>query len=173
MSAPGRRRLIVTGHTTEGAAVIVSDGAAPEMNFAGTAVRGGLLWGRDDVAIFPDDGSMPMPAATCPPPEGCRLSTLTIAAGATDSYHTFIARAMGDRAEREHPGFHKTPTLDFIVVLDGEFTLEVDHGVERVLRRGDCAVLNGVRHRWHNRGAGDATLVAVMLGARTLHGEHV
>jgi len=143
------------------------------MNLAGAAVRGGLLWGRDDVASFPDDGSIPKAGATCPPPRGRRLSTLTIAAGATDSYHAFVTRAIGDLAEPAHAGFHKTPTLDFIVVLDGELTLEVDRGMERVLRRGDCAVLNGVRHRWHNRGASDATLAAAMLGARTLHGEHL
>jgi mannose-6-phosphate isomerase-like protein (cupin superfamily) len=173
VNEPVRRCLIVTGHTSDGTAVIVSDGAAPQLNLAGAAVRGGLLWARDNLASFPDDGSMPNAEAILPPAEGCRFSTLTIAAGASDSYHTFVTRAMGNRAEHEHPGFHKTPTLDFIVVLDGEFTLEVDRGVERVLRRGDCAVLNGVRHRWHNRGADEATLIAVMLGTRTPHGEYV
>ena len=162
MNQPDSQRLIVTGHTSDGTAVIVSDDTAPQLNLAGAAVRGGVLWARDNLAAFPDDGSMPK-----------ATSLLTITAGATDSYHTFVTQAMGDLAEREHPGFHRTPPLDFIVVLDGEFTLEVDRGVERVLRRGDCAVLNGVRHRWHNRSADDATLVAVMLGARTLHGEHV
>ncbi len=173
MNAPDFRRLFVTGHTSDGAAAIVYDGTVPQLNLAGTAVRGGLLWARDDVASFPDDGSMPKVVTAVPPPGGCRFSTLTIAAGATDSYHMFVTRALGDLAAPEHPGFHRTPTLDFIVVLDGEFTLEVDRGVERVLRRGDCAVLNGVRHRWHNRGTEDATLVAVMLGAGTLHGENV
>jgi quercetin dioxygenase-like cupin family protein len=52
-----------------------------------------------------------------------------------------------------------------IIMLDGELTLELDDGAERVMRKGDSAVLNGVRHRWHNRGTSAATLAAVMLGA--------
>jgi hypothetical protein len=104
-------------------------------------------------------------AGPLPPPGGFRFSTLTIDAGATGDYHNFIVAALGAMAEPSNPGFHRTPTLDLITVLDGELTLEVDEGDERVLRKGDFAVLNGVRHRWHNRGATAATLAAVMIGA--------
>jgi mannose-6-phosphate isomerase-like protein (cupin superfamily) len=158
-------RLVVTGETAEGQAVIVSDNHVPEMHLMGGVVRARMLWGRDDVATLPDAGTQPSWQGGVPPPGGCRFSTLTIAAGATGDYHAFIVSAMEDMAEPQYPGFHKTPTIDFIVVVDGEITLEVDLGDERVLRKGDSAVLNGVRHRWHNRGTSDTTIVAVMLGA--------
>jgi quercetin dioxygenase-like cupin family protein len=90
---------------------------------------------------------------------------LTIGAGATSAYHTFIVSALGAKAEPSNPGFHRTPSLDFIVMLEGELVLEVDDNVERTLHKGDFAVLNGVRHRWHNRGPTAATLAAVVIGA--------
>jgi quercetin dioxygenase-like cupin family protein len=62
---------------------------------------------------------------------------------------------------------HSTPTLDFIYVARGEFALEVDRAEKRLLRAGDSALLNGVWHRWHNRGEVGATLVAGMIGAST------
>jgi mannose-6-phosphate isomerase-like protein (cupin superfamily) len=165
-------RLFVTGHDVDGRSIFVADSAAPEVPLAGTAVRAKFLWSRDDVAVFPDDGSQPKNTASMPPPGGCRFSMLTIAAGASGEYHAFIVQTLGVLADAAQPGFHKTPSLDCIVVLDGELTLEVDRD-ERVLRRGDSAVLNGVRHRWHNRSNDDATLAAVMIGARQPDGVRV
>jgi quercetin dioxygenase-like cupin family protein len=159
-------RLVVTGHAADGVAVFVSDRLVADVQLAGSAVRVKFLWARDDVASFPDDGAQPQNLRLLPPPGGCRFSTLTIAAGASGEYHAFVTQVMGELADSGQPGFHRTPSLDCIVVLDGELTLEVDHNEERVLRRGDAAVLNGVRHRWHNRGGGDATLATVMIGAR-------
>jgi hypothetical protein len=157
-------RLVVTGHS-RGKSIITSDQAVPAMELAGPRVQARFLWGRDDVPTFPDTGSMPGLKAALPPPGGCRFSTLTIDAGASGDYHNFIVAAMGPLAEPSNPGFHTTPSLDFILVVEGEFMLEVDDGAERVLRKGDFAVLNGVRHRWHNRGTTSATLAAVMIGA--------
>jgi quercetin dioxygenase-like cupin family protein len=164
------RRLIVTGHSPEGRPVFISDDAVPDVELVGQAVRVRFLWGSDGIATFPDDGAMPAQKGALPSPGGWRFSTLTVAAGATGEYHQMISRAMGALAESEHPGFHRTPTLDLIIVLGGEFTLELDEGNERVLGKGDSAVLNGVRHRWHNRGATEATLVAVMIGAHDTRG---
>jgi len=160
-------RLVITGHDPRGRAVIVSDRIEPEIELAGAGVRARFLWGRDDIATFPDDGAVPDQAGGMPPPGGFRYSTLSIAAGATGDYHEFIVRALGDMAEPDVPGFHQTPTLDVIIVLEGELVLELDDGEQRVLGAGDSVVLNGVRHRWHNRGTETAVLAAVVIGART------
>jgi hypothetical protein len=164
MTDTGDARLVVTGHV-DGQSVIISDEVAPWIKVAGPVVKVRMLWGRDDVPVFPDDGGVPNCKGPLPLPGGCRFSTLTIDAGATRDYHNFIVAALGDLAEPANPGFHRTPSLDFIVVLEGELTLEVDAGTERILHRGDFAVLNGIRHRWHNRGSSAATLAAVAIGA--------
>src|ERR1700692_1865318 len=105
------RRLVVTGHAPDGTAIIVSDQAVPETNLAGNAVRTRFLWARDDIATFPDDGSRPANVGRVPGRGGCRFSTFTVAAGATDEYHAFVTQVMGDFADLAHPGFHRTPTL--------------------------------------------------------------
>ena len=159
-------RLIVTGQVSSGA-IFVSDQTVATIDLAGNSVQARFLWGRDDVAHFPEAGLPPPLAGALPTSGGWRFSTLTIDAGATRDYHAFIVKALGPLAEPDNPGFHTTPTLDLVTILDGELVLELDRGQERLLRRGDSAILHGVRHRWHNRGPSAATLVAVMIGAIT------
>jgi mannose-6-phosphate isomerase-like protein (cupin superfamily) len=155
---------VVTGHAATGEAVFVGDSAPPAVELAGPGVQARFLWARDDVACFPDSGAAPVVALTQPPPGGCRVATLHIAAGADADYHRFIAAALGDLADPDHPGFHTTPTLDFVQVLAGEVRLELDQEA-RPLAAGDMAVLNGVRHRFSNLGSETAVLLAVQIGA--------
>jgi quercetin dioxygenase-like cupin family protein len=56
------------------------------------------------------------------------------------------------------------------VVLSGELILELDDGVETVLRPGDTAVKNGTRHRWGNRGAEPAVMAVFMVGTHRAGG---
>ena len=66
-------------------------------------------------------------------------------------------------------GWHTTDTIDFLVVLSGEFTLTLDDGVETNLRPGDTVVQNGTRHRGSNRGAVPAAIaITLALGSRRL-----
>jgi quercetin dioxygenase-like cupin family protein len=157
-------RLVVTGHTPDGEAVFVQDSAPRPVELNGPGVQARFLWARDDLASFPDSGARPTVGAGQPPPGGCRAATLHIAAGANAEYHQFVVAALGELAEPENPGFHTTPTLDFVQVLAGEVLLELDHDARR-LAAGDTVVLNGVRHRFTNPGAETAVLLAVQIGA--------
>jgi quercetin dioxygenase-like cupin family protein len=67
--------------------------------------------------------------------------------------------------EPENPGMHTTNSVDVDIVLAGEIVLELDDGVEAVMRTGDMVVQNGTRHRWHNRGSIPAVLAAFLVGA--------
>jgi quercetin dioxygenase-like cupin family protein len=60
---------------------------------------------------------------------------------------------------------HTTDTIDFEVVLSGEVILELDDGVEKLLRPGDTVVQNGTRHRWSNRGTEPAVMAVFTIGA--------
>jgi quercetin dioxygenase-like cupin family protein len=60
---------------------------------------------------------------------------------------------------------HRTPTLDFDIVLAGEVVLELEDDHEVTLAAGDIVVQNGTRHRWVNRGATEARIAAVTIGA--------
>lgn len=45
---------------------------------------------------------------------------------------------------------HRTVSLDFGVVVEGEVVLVLDSGEEKLLRRGDVAVQRGTNHAWRN-----------------------
>jgi hypothetical protein len=58
-------------------------------------------------------------------------------------------------------GLHRTDTVDFSVVLDGQVTLAVESG-EVILDIGDCALVCGVLHAW--RALRPATIAITMTG---------
>ena len=71
-----------------------------------------------------------------------------------------------DAFEPDGSGMHRTNTIDYDVVLDGEIWLELDDGNETLLRSGDIVVQGGARHAWRNRSERDVTMLFVLVGAR-------
>jgi quercetin dioxygenase-like cupin family protein len=45
---------------------------------------------------------------------------------------------------------HRTVSLDYGVVLEGEIWLELDSGEKRLMRRGDISIQRGTIHAWRN-----------------------
>jgi mannose-6-phosphate isomerase-like protein (cupin superfamily) len=158
-------RRVVTGHTPEGAAVVVSDEDDELMAFDELGSGAMLLWGSDGPAEFPDDGGRPTLSAPFPPIGGCACSVMQIAPG-SDAVHAFVRDALAPWADPDEPGMHRSATLDYDVVLEGRVGLELDDGVEVTLGPGDVVVQNGTRHRWHNRGDTVARFLSVTIGAR-------
>ena len=48
------------------------------------------------------------------------------------------------------PAWHRTVTLDFGVVIEGELELELENGEKRLMKKGDVAVQRGTNHCWRN-----------------------
>lgn len=49
------------------------------------------------------------------------------------------------------PGFmHRTKTIDYIFIIDGEIELTLDSGEKRVLKQGDAVVQRQTQHAWKN-----------------------
>ncbi len=67
----------------------------------------------------------------------------------------------------EPDGMHRTQTVDYDIVLQGELWLELDDGETRRLKPGDIVVQNGTRHAWRNRSDQPAVMAAVLIGADT------
>jgi quercetin dioxygenase-like cupin family protein len=57
---------------------------------------------------------------------------------------------------------HRTVSLDFEVVLKGKVVLEVDDGVESLVKEGEVVVQRGTIHAWHNR-TGEVVRVLFVL----------
>ena len=70
----------------------------------------------------------------------------------------------GDR-ERRRRGicwFHKTPTLDYAIVLDGEVWALLDED-ETLMRTGDVLIQRGTNHAWANRSDQPCRMAFVLI----------
>ena len=63
----------------------------------------------------------------------------------------------------ERDGFHRTNTLDYVLILDGEVTLELDSGAV-TLGPGDCVVQRATSHAWRNKSGKAVRMAVVMVG---------
>jgi mannose-6-phosphate isomerase-like protein (cupin superfamily) len=172
-----RIRRVVTGHDSDGKARVVDDGAVDPITSAlmpGYAAY--RLWGRDEPPTFPDDGT-PRPAeAYFPPRTGSRFMVNLLPPGEpvpspdldpAAELAELERRMPGAMAhmEPDTPGMHTTDTIDYVVVVSGEVTLDLDDGERTVLRAGDVVVQNGTRHAWRNHGTEPCVIVGVAVGA--------
>lgn len=173
-----RVRRVATGHDGSSKSVFASDEQVDPVVLKlmpGTEFH--LLWGGDEAPTFPDAGSAGSAPSYFPAVGGYRFGLVTIPPAGTQAPADLDFAAALGQVERElpgmlshmepdDPGMHTTDTIDFEVILAGELVLELDDGVEKVLRPGDTVVQNGTRHRWNNRGTEPATMAVFMTGAR-------
>ena len=171
-------RRIVTGHDAAGAAIIASD--APPIRVVSLGGNGPVfyeVWNtRESPARIDRMGGEPHEASLIlsPPPGGTRIRVLDILpdpenlaaiTGAEARAH-FEKVGAGDaathaKAGAPHPFMHRTQTIDYGIVLDGEITLIVDKG-ETIARAGDIIVQKGTNHAWSNR-SGKVCRIAFIL----------
>ncbi len=154
-------RRVVTGHDENGKAVVIMDG--PAANVVTSELRPGgrtNLWrttsmpacyggDRDEAdAIFKVE----------PPPNGCnfRISEfppedpelMATIDGAKAFAEVGAAHRIVEGAR--HPFMHRTDTVDYAIVLEGEIDMLMDE--EDVhLKAGDVVIQRGTNHAWANR----------------------
>jgi mannose-6-phosphate isomerase-like protein (cupin superfamily) len=170
-------RRVVTGHDSEGKARVVDDRDVEPITselMPGCAFF--RLWGRDERPTFPDDGSPRRAEAWYPPRDGSRFMINTVPPGELVPSPDLDMAAALEELERQMPGalaanepgtpgMHTTDSVDYVLVVSGEATLELDDGEQTVLRAGDVVIQNGTRHAWHNHGTEPCTIVGVAIGA--------
>jgi len=173
-------RRVVTGHMSDGKATIASDtkvegitvDIAPGWEF-------NRLWGADNKATFPNDGS-PRPYSTYfPPNEGFRFLIFTVPPRSETTQEDFDRKkalieleeklpGLADHLEPDAPGMHTTDSIDFDYVISGEVWLELDNGEEVHLKAGDTVVQNGTRHAWRNKNSEPCRIVVCLIGAHRI-----
>lgn len=122
-------RRVVTGHDERGRSRVVSDDDADAIEYGGPdSVLFHVVWGRDDVAHFPDAGIQPRWSGGFPPPGGCRLVVFELPPGDKNDLDGYVAENLTEFADPARPGMHATPTTDFDIVLNGTVGLELDEG---------------------------------------------
>jgi hypothetical protein len=172
-------RRVVTGHNAEGKAVIVSNAAPVRSQLVGgpggpTFIE---VWStRETPALIsswpeepPENGLVLSPPKHGTrirvidfPPEGDEIRNLTGA----DAVAKFKAMG-GEQASRAgegapHPLMHRTETIDYGIVLEGEMTLVLDRG-EATLQAGDIVIQCGTNHAWANRSGKVCRMAFVLI----------
>ena len=156
-------RVVVTGHGADAEGIVVSDRCAPAVGTAmGTTFH--MLWGGDDQPSYPDDGSERSGLAPMPPPGGVRLVETVVLPDDAGGPAAEFTEGLHQR-EGDSPRMHITPSLDLVVVLEGEVWMELSGGEEVHLKSGDYLVQNGTRHAWHNYTSTPARLAVTVVGA--------
>jgi Cupin domain len=160
-------RRVVTGHDGAGRAIVLSDGGLPHVTRP--AQQPGLafheIWNTQG-SPTPVTATEPEPTDrhrdTAPPERGTIIRIVDIPPEGPDgpAFDKETARALfekvglGENADHtikgRHPLMHRTQSIDYGVVLDGEIVLLLDD-VEVPLKTGDVVVQRGTIHAWANR----------------------
>lgn len=155
-------RRIVTGHDDSGKAIVEIDGIAPNMKVRpGAGFVSSLLWVTDETPARMDlrqdraDRSIGVP----PPANGSILRVVdfppvTREAEAIDQKELLKSMGAGhhstDGEQARHAYMHRTKSVDYAIVLDGEIVMLLDDS-EVHMKAGDFLVQQGTNHAWVNR----------------------
>ena len=175
---PSTYRRIVTGNVN-GKSVVHSDEALLAYEFKTVpSYEHTLIWVNPTTPDLSKQQRLDTyPDSVVPGPGGTSLHFVTFLPGSVFADPSFDGKAaqeealvrlrgLADHFEKEDPGMHKTNTVDYSVVYDGEMWLELDDGETLHLKRGDVVVQNGTRHAWRNKGTKPVTMLFFLNGAR-------
>ena len=149
-------RRVVTGHDGGGKSVVLSDGAPPQ-HHPMRGSKGGAefheMWSNADVIPTLTSAEAAEPNErpfTMMPASGHLLRILDVP-------------PLNDGGTRTV--MHRTRTLDYVVVIEGELVLILDDS-EVVLKPGDVVVQRGTDHAWENRSNAMARAAFFHIDAR-------
>ena len=168
-------RRVVTGHDQGGKAVVVMDGVAANVvtsqhrpggrtNLWRTTAAPADLSGRKDAAdaeftLAPPPRGTNFRISEFPPedPEEMKAIDGSRAFAEVGAAQTLVAGA-------RHPFMHRTATIDYAIVLEGEITLLLDDS-EVALKAGDVVIQRGTNHAWSNRGERLCRMAFILIDA--------
>jgi mannose-6-phosphate isomerase-like protein (cupin superfamily) len=170
---------VVTGHDKEGKAIVISDGACPAVRV--NPLRPGHVstdvWKTDSSPVIlhaqPADPTVG-PRQIHPPKHGTIIRIAEIQPESEELRNMppekarEIFKAMGNEkawSGSRHPMMHRTETLDYAIVLEGELVMLLDD--EDVhLKAGDVVIQCGTNHAWSNRSDRPCRIMYVLIDAR-------
>lgn len=175
-------RRVVTGHDAEGRAIVLSDGEPPHVTRPewqpGLAFH--ELWNTraNPAPVTPDE---PEPTDlhrdTAPPPNGTIIRIVDIPPEGQDgpdfdketARKLFEKVGLAENAEHtipgRHPLMHRTESIDYGIVLEGQIVLLLDDE-QVVLEQGDVVVQRGTIHAWTNRTQSITRMLFILTDGR-------
>jgi len=182
----GTFRRIVTGHDEAGNAIIISDAPPTRAQLVGGP--GGPtffeVWStretpavidrqsdepaEDGLVLAPPKGGTRIRVIDFPP-EGDAIRKLTETEAAEKFGEMGGSDAARSKAGAPHPLMHRTQTIDYGIVLEGELTLVVDRG-ETTIHAGDIVIQRGTNHAWANRSSRNCRVAFVLIDGQFVEG---
>ena len=148
-------RRVVTGHDANGRAKVLIDAIADNERPGSAAGQfSAMMWATDSMPVeipvgedAEDMGARQL--GTYPPVNGTRFMIAEYPPGNT-------------------PRMHRTETIDYIIVLDGEIDMELDDGQWVTIRQGDVMIQRGTYHAWRNSSDKPCRMAFVLIDAKPL-----
>jgi len=134
-------RRVVTGHDASGKSVVLSDGTPPQHH----PMRGAAV-GADFFEMW----NTPRPVPELTSVEGREPSEREFTIMPPTGHLFRIIDIYPPQAGGKRTVMHRTQTLDYVVVIEGEVVLVLDDS-EVTLTKGDVVVQRGTDHAWENR----------------------
>ena len=169
-------RRVITGHDTNGKAIVIADDYAT--NTLQRPSRPGVtltnLWKNESVPTEYDGPTETVtgPLILHPPQGGVIFRTVEFEPEDPEVLAKLDGKAafaeMGASANivegARHPFMHRTDSVDYAVVLQGEIDMLMDDS-EVHLRAGDVVIQRGTNHAWSNRGTKTCIIAFVLVDA--------
>ena len=175
----GKIRRVVTGHDARGKAVVLEDGLAPAVRT--NPKRPGHisvdLWKTTSspVIVRREEADPTAGPKQIHPPRSGTVFRISEIAPETEAIRNMdptqakeVFKAMGNenastyQQNQRHPFMHRTETIDYAVVLEGEIVMLLDD--EDVhLKAGDVVIQRGTNHAWSNRSDKPAKMLYVLI----------
>ncbi|MSQ51194.1 MAG: cupin domain-containing protein [Betaproteobacteria bacterium] len=145
---PTKLRRVVTINDDKGLAIVSSDTIIESQpGRSGGSVHVCNIWmsdGAPPALNGPDALSAPIPML--PVPRGATFRMMEIGPGTA-------------------PHMHRTETLDYIIVYEGELEMFLDDGVKLHMKEGDIMIQRGTVHGWANSGDRPCRFATVIIDA--------
>jgi len=159
-------RRIVTGHNEAGESIFTCDGDTPNVLAEPGKPVAQVVWATGAGRAV---GLDPAPAGHKFGFHSDKGSLLRIVDFPPDELYDqeklveFLdIEGVRDQNKPRHFWFHKTESLDYAVVLEGEIVAMMDHG-ETVMRPGDVLIQRATNHSWSNRSAQNCRMLFVLI----------
>src|ERR1041385_2514867 len=146
-------RRVVTGHDKNNVAKVLIDAPATNWKSGQPGQVSTMMWCTDSapckmpVGVEIEDMGARI-IGTAPPPKGTRFAVI-------------------DFPPNNIPAMHRTETIDYVIVIQGETEQDMDDSTVK-LKAGDILIQRGTNHAWANRSGNNARVAFVLVDGQPL-----